>query len=62
VWITPILAFTHAFVEPAPPVKGIVIVNKKYLVNALQKPGNKGQAATIWASREKVRETLCHPN
>jgi hypothetical protein len=61
-WITPILAFTNAFVEPTPPVKGIVIVNKKYLVNALQKPGRKGQSATIWASREKVRETLCHPN
>jgi len=61
-WITPILAFTNAFVEPIPPVKGVVIVNKKYLVNALQKPSGKGQSATIWASRDKVRETLCHPN
>lgn len=61
-WITPILAFTNAFVEPTPPVKGVVIVNKKYLVNALQKPGGKGQSATIWSSRDKVRETLCHPN
>lgn len=61
-WITPVLVFTNAFVVPTPPVRGIVIVNQKYLVNTLQKPSGKGQAATIWESREKVLATLCQPN
>ena len=50
------------FVVPTPPVRGIVIVNKKYLVNTLQKPSGKGQAAAIWESREKVLAALCQPN
>jgi hypothetical protein len=60
-WITPVLVFTNAFVVPTPPVRGVVIVNKKYLANALQKPNSKEQAATTWASREKVLAALCRP-
>ena len=37
-WITPILVFTNAFVPPTRPVKGVSIINKKYLLNFLQKP------------------------
>jgi hypothetical protein len=54
-WVTPILVFTNAFVVPARPVKGVYIINKKYLVEMLQRAGRPGPvAAQIWEQREKI--------
>jgi hypothetical protein len=57
-WIVPVLVFTNAFVERTAPIKGVKIVNKKYLLNILQKPNTKAQNLVIWENREKILHTL----
>jgi hypothetical protein len=61
VWITPLVVFTNAFVERTAPVKGVTIVNKKYLSNALAKPNTKAQGAMVWENREKILKALSTP-
>jgi hypothetical protein len=58
IWITPVVVFTNAFVERTHPVKGVTIINKKYLPNILQRPNPKAQNLSVWARREKILETL----
>lgn len=58
VWVTPLLVFTNAFVERSRPLKGVTILNKKYLLEALQKPAAKPQATLIWEKREIIRDML----
>ena len=58
-WITPVLVFTNAFVERSAPIKGVKIVNKKYLLNLLQRPDKKPQNLAIWENREKILKELC---
>jgi LmbE family N-acetylglucosaminyl deacetylase len=50
-WITPVIVFTNAFVKSNASVKGVTVVNKKYL---LPNPVN----AKVWAAREEVRRKL----
>jgi hypothetical protein len=57
-WITPVLVFTNAFVERTAPVKGVVIVNKKFLLTILQRSNTKAQTKVIWENRERIREGL----
>jgi hypothetical protein len=59
VWITPVLVFTNAFVERTAPIKGVTIVNKKFLLNILQRSNTKAQNLAVWENREKIREGLC---
>ena len=58
IWITPVVVFTNAFVERTHPVKGVTIINKKYLPNVLQRPNPKAQNLSVWESREKILEAL----
>lgn len=58
-WITPILVFTNAFVERTSPIKGVSIINKKYLPNLLAKPSSKAANRAVWSHREKVYQALC---
>lgn len=58
IWITPILVFTNAFVERTAPIKGVLIINKKYLLNILQRPNSKAYNLLIWKSQEKILEAL----
>jgi hypothetical protein len=58
VWITPILAFTNAFVERTAPVKGVSIINKKFLLNTLQRSNGKAENLVIWNNREKIISTI----
>lgn len=54
-WITPILVFTNAFVPFGRPIKGVQIVNKKYLQNVLGRANNPNAVhAKIWDSRESI--------
>jgi len=55
-WITPIVVFTNAFVECTTPIKGVRIINKKYLLDALQQPNTRMQNLVAWENREKIRE------
>jgi hypothetical protein len=59
-WITPVLVFTNAFVERTVPVKGVVIVNKKFLLTILQRSNAKAHNFAIWENREIIRRVLCN--
>lgn len=58
-WITPIIVFTNAFVSPTRPIKGVRIVNKKYLLNTLYKTGNPNSTnAQMWDQKETIENRL----
>ena len=51
VWITPILVFTDAFVNPGKPIKGIRIMNKKYLLQTIHELANNVKYGnTLWSN------------
>ena len=58
-WITPILVFTNAFVPTTRPVKGVSIINKKFLLNLLQKT-NRPNALNelVWLQKGKIEDIL----
>ena len=58
-WINPIIVFTNAFVSPTRPIKGVSIINKKYLLNFLYKV-NKSNAinARVWEQKENIENRL----
>jgi hypothetical protein len=54
-WITPIVVFTNAFVSPTKLIKGVSIVNKKYLPVILQRQGRQNATnVQVWEQREKI--------
>lgn len=55
-WVTPIVVFTNAFVEHAPPTKGVRVINKKYLLGVLQQSDPRRQNPAVWENREKIWE------
>lgn len=58
-WITPVIVFTNAFVPPTKPVKGVYIVNKKYLPSLLYRANNPNSAlAQVWENREMIETKL----
>ncbi|MGQ9850611.1 MAG: nuclease-related domain-containing protein [Aggregatilineaceae bacterium] len=57
-WIIPIIVFTNAFVEPGPPIKNVLIVNKKYLPRVLCRPIAKAQNSVLWNNRKQIQEAL----
>jgi hypothetical protein len=58
-WITPVVVFTNTFVKFGPPVKGVLVVNKKYLLQKLQSgQGDTSNAAAIWTNRELMANHL----
>lgn len=61
VWVTPLLVFTNAFVERTAPVKGVTIINKKYLSNVLARPNAQAQGLVVWENRERILKVLSTP-
>lgn len=61
VWITPLVVFTNAFVERTAPVKGVAIINKKFLANTLTRPKAKAPAVAVWENRERILHALSRP-
>ncbi len=57
-WITPVVVFANAFVEPTAPVKGVRIINKKYLLNTLQGQAARTRNPGVWQNREKLQKAL----
>jgi hypothetical protein len=58
-WITPIVVFTNAFVTPTRPIKGVNIVNKKYLLNMLRRSNRPNAVlAQVWENKEKIESKL----
>jgi hypothetical protein len=58
-WVRPVLVFTNAFVAYTPPLRGVVIVNKKFLLNVLRKPHLNVATRVVWEGREKIATALC---
>lgn len=54
-WITLILVFTNAFVEFSKPIKGVNIINKKYLLKTIRY-NNKFRSSNrkVWEKREDI--------
>jgi hypothetical protein len=60
-WITALLVFTNAFVPRVPPVKGVRILNKRFLLEALQDAGNdSGLNGRIWDGRGEIQRVMEH--
>lgn len=58
-WINPILVFTNAFVPPLKPVRGVSIVNQKYLLNVLHASDRSNAlTAQVWQKRENIGNRL----
>jgi hypothetical protein len=54
-WITPVVVFTNAFVKSAQPVKGVRVINQKYLLNLLKKPASASAVnSQVWNQREAL--------
>jgi len=59
-WVTPLLVFTNAFVSPTRPIRGVIILNKKYLLASLQREGRSTAEKTrVWEQREMISRHLC---
>ena len=55
IWITPVLVFTNAFVPFHKPIKGVIVTNKKFLLDTIQKPHNVNTVdLKLWVSKEKL--------
>lgn len=58
-WITPVVVFTNAFVPPLKPIKGVYVLNKKYLLPLLQRtPKTPGVFLKIWENRQNIVNRL----
>ena len=59
IWISPVLVFSNAFVPYIKPVKGVSIINKRYLLNILNKPHKSGSAnRRLWDERFNLADHL----
>lgn len=59
VWIHPLLVFTNAFVVPGKPVRGVRLVNQKYLLSAIsQTNGRVIEANKVWSLSERIMDRL----
>lgn len=59
IWIKPIIVFTHAFVEPGKPIKGVIITNKKFLPEILHRSGRQDpKLLKVWEMREQIGQSL----
>ncbi|MDD5371584.1 MAG: nuclease-related domain-containing protein [Anaerolineaceae bacterium] len=60
VWIHTLLVFTNAFVVFEKPLRGVQVLNKKYLISTLESTrSNPAEAAKIWSAREEITAALC---
>jgi membrane-bound metal-dependent hydrolase YbcI (DUF457 family) len=58
VWVTSIIAFTNAWVEPMDPIKGVHVMNRSYLRNALCQPNHRSQNRAAWDRRDEIFKAL----
>ena len=59
VWITPVLVFTNAFVPAGRPIKGVYIVNKKYLPGILQRQTRPTlDLRRTWEAKNQIAKKL----
>jgi len=55
VWINSIIVFTNAFVPFTPPIKGIKIINQRYLISTIENTASRNAAyRTLWEKKENI--------
>ncbi|MPM34468.1 hypothetical protein SDC9_81051 [bioreactor metagenome] len=55
IWVQPILVFTNAFVHSGKPIKGVRVLNKKYLVETLGSDSKMVEKSSwLWESRKDM--------
>ncbi len=58
-WITPVIVFSNAFVSQTSPIKGVAIINKKWLPVFLERNGKSNvRNQKIWEHREEIGDSL----
>lgn len=58
-WIHPIIVFTNAFVSPSQPIKGVHIINKKFLMGLLHQTNQTNSTNTlVWEQKENIKTVL----
>jgi Nuclease-related domain. len=63
VWVRPIIVFTNAFVPYGAPIKGITILNKKFLMNTIAKFNGQGSTNNaIWDKNDLLFSSLKKQN
>jgi hypothetical protein len=61
IWVQPILVFTNAFVYSGKPIKGVRVINKKYLVENIRSHSTKvEQESWLWGRRGEIDELLAN--
>ncbi len=59
VWITPVVVFTTAFVLGGKPIRGVYVVNKKFLTSLFQRRAKSStDLLAVWEARQKISEQL----
>lgn len=59
IWVQPILVFTNAFVHSGKPIKGVRVMNKKYLVETLRSYSTKVEPGSwLWDKKEEFEEVI----
>ena len=59
IWVNPIIVFTNAFVPPISPIKGIKIVNIRFLLNTLERFTRSNSINDeIWDNRDVIYSDL----
>lgn len=58
-WITALIVFTNAFVEAGRPVRGVSVINGKYLLRFIQRPAPpKPENEMLWEKRHEILRAL----
>jgi hypothetical protein len=58
-WITPVIVFANAFVRPTEPIKGVYVVNKKYLLSLIRRTNSPNSILTqVWEARKNIEHEL----
>jgi len=59
VWITPILVFTNAFVPRSDPIKGVYVINAKFLTSTITRLSRRDKSNhEVWERRSEVVSRL----
>lgn len=59
IWITPVVVFTNAFVQSGKPIKGVHVINKKFLPSTLHRQLRSSSGlSTIWNARGQIAQQL----
>ena len=58
-WIISVIVFTNAFVEAHKPIKGVSVINKKFLRQFIQsKSKSSPQNLKVWEKRGEIEKLL----